>query len=284
MYYLFSMRQIILKKVAVHNLKEVNLTLNHNQLIVFTGVSGSGKSSLAFSAIYVEGQRRYLQSLSTYARRHLGDLPKPKAESIEGISPTVAIEQKTAGRNPRSTVGTITQIYDYLRVLFARVGIAHCPISKQIVTPQSMSQITHHIQKLKKGTKIFILAPYASNKKAEFKEDFKELLRKGFTKVFLDEKVVDLTEEIAIDGKIPHNVDLIIDRLTIDPDEEKRLLESISQALEAGLGVMRILLVDTQEELLFSEHAFSSESGLSYAPLKPSDFSFNHVSKMSRLR
>lgn len=280
MYYLFSMRQIILKKVAVHNLKEVNLTLNHNQLIVFTGVSGSGKSSLAFSAIYVEGQRRYLQSLSTYARRHLGDLPKPKAESIEGISPTVAIEQKTAGRNPRSTVGTITQIYDYLRVLFARVGIAHCPISKQIVTPQSMSQITHRIQKLKKGTKILILAPYASNKKAEFKEDFKELLRKGFTKVFLDEKVVDLTEEIAIDGKIPHNVDLIIDRLTIDPDEEKRLLESISQALEAGLGVMRILLVDTQEVLLFSEHAFSSESGLSYAPLKPSDFSFNHPKGM----
>ncbi|VHO02977.1 excinuclease ABC subunit UvrA [Candidatus Rhabdochlamydia sp. T3358] len=280
MYYLFSMRQIILKKVAVHNLKEVNLTLNHNQLIAFTGVSGSGKSSLAFSAIYVEGQRRYLQSLSTYARRHLGDLPKPKAESIEGISPTVAIEQKTAGRNPRSTVGTITQIYDYLRVLFARVGIAHCPISKQVVTPQSMSQITRRIQKLKAGTKILILAPYASNKKAEFKEDFKELLRKGFTKVLLDGKVVNLTEEIAIDGKVAHNVDLIIDRLALDPDEEKRLLESISQALEAGLGVMRIILVDTQEELLFSEHAFSSESGLSYAPLEPSDFSFNHPKGM----
>lgn len=275
-----SMRQIILKKVAVHNLKEVNLTLPHNQLIVFTGVSGSGKSSLAFSAIYVEGQRRYLQSLSTYARRHLGDLPKPKAESIEGISPTVAIEQKTAGRNPRSTVGTITQIYDYLRVLFARVGVMHCPISKQIVTPQSLNQIARRIQKLENGTKIIILAPYASNKKAEFKEDFKELLRKGFTKVFLDGKVVDLTEEIAIDGKVAHDVDLIIDRLTIEPHEEKRLLESASQALEAGLGVMRIILVDTQEELLFSEHAFSSESGLSYAPLEPSDFSFNHPKGM----
>lgn len=280
MYDLFSMRQIILKKVAVHNLKEVNLTLNHNQLIVFTGVSGSGKSSLAFSAIYVEGQRRYLQSLSTYARRHLGDLPKPKAESIEGISPTVAIEQKTASRNPRSTVGTITQIYDYLRVLFARVGTAHCPISKQIVTPQSMSQIIHRIQKLQEGTKILILAPYASNKKAEFKEDFKELLRKGFTKVFLDGKIVSLTEEIAIDGKVAHDVDLIIDRITLDLKEEKRLLESISQALEAGLGVMRIILVDTQEELLFSEHAFSSESGLSYPPLEPSDFSFNHPKGM----
>lgn len=280
MYDLFSMRQIILKKVAVHNLKEVNLTLNHNQLIVFTGVSGSGKSSLAFSAIYVEGQRRYLQSLSTYARRHLGDLPKPKAESIEGISPTVAIEQKTAGRNPRSTVGTITQIYDYLRVLFARVGTAHCPISKQIVTPQSLSQITYRIQKLKEGTKILILAPYAVNKKAEFKEDFKELLRKGFTKVLLDGKMVNLTEEIAIDGKVAHDVDLVIDRLTLNPNEEKRLIESISQALEAGLGVMRVILVDTQEELLFSEHAFSSESGLSYVPLEPSDFSFNHPKGM----
>lgn len=280
MYYLFSMNQIILKKVAVHNLKEVNLTLNHNQLIVFTGVSGSGKSSLAFSAIYVEGQRRYLQSLSTYARRHLGDFPKPKAESMEGIAPTVAIEQKTAGRNPRSTVGTITQIYDYLRVLFARIATMHCPVSKQVVTPQSISQIACRIQKLERSTKVLILAPYASNKKAEFKEDFKELLRKGFTKVRLDGKMMDLTEEIAIDGKVAHDVDLIIDRLTLEPNEEKRLLESISQALEAGLGVMRIVLVDTQEELLFSEHAFSSESGLSYAPLEPSDFSFNHPKGM----
>lgn len=280
MYYLFPMHQIILKKVAVHNLKNVNLNIHHNQLIVFTGISGSGKSSLAFGTIYVEGQRRYLQSLSTYARRHLGDLPKPKAESIEGISPTVAIEQKTAGRNPRSTVGTMTQIYDYLRVLFARVGIAHCPISKQEVTPQSISQITRRIQKLKNGTKICILAPYASNKKAEFKEDFKELLRKGFTKVLFDGKMIDLTEEISIDGKVAHDVDLLIDRLVIEPNEEKRLLESISQALEAGLGVMRVILVDTKEELLFSQHAFSAQSGLSYPPLEPSDFSFNHPKGM----
>lgn len=280
MYYLFSMRQIILKKVAVHNLKSINLALHHNQLIVFTGISGSGKSSLAFGTIYVEGQRRYLQSLSTYARRHLGDLPKPKAESIEGVSPSIAIEQKSAGRNPRSTVGTITQVYDYLRVLFARIGIAHCPISKQVVTPQSIGQITRRIQEIKNGTKIIILSPYASRKKAEFKEDFKELLRKGFTKVLLDGETIDLTEEIAVDGRVAHDVDIIIDRLIIDPDAEKRLLESISQALEVGFGVMRIIVVDTKEELFFSQYAFCSQSGLSYPPLEPSDFSFNHPKGM----
>ena len=168
--------QIILKKVKVHNLKSVDLTLNHNQLIVFTGVSGSGKSSLAFDTIYVEGQRRYVESLSTYARRHLGDLPKPDAELISGISPTIAIEQKTAGRNPRSTVGTMTGIYDFMRVLFARVGIAHCPVSGEVVTPQSTEQILRKIRQLKPGSKLILLAPFAKSKKGEFKDDFAELV------------------------------------------------------------------------------------------------------------
>ncbi len=165
-------KQIILKKVKVHNLKSVDLTLDHNQLIVFTGVSGSGKSSLAFDTIYVEGQRRYVESLSTYARRHLGDLPKPDAELISGISPTIAIEQKTAGRNPRSTVGTMTGIYDFLRVLFARIGIAYCPVSHERVTPQTSAQILDQIQQLPLGSRIVLLAPFAQNKKGEFKEDF----------------------------------------------------------------------------------------------------------------
>src|ERR1700691_5764762 len=149
--------QITLKKVKVHNLKSVDLVLQHNQLIVFTGVSGSGKSSLAFDTIYVEGQRRYVESLSTYARRHLGDLPKPDAELISGISPTIAIEQKTAGRNPRSTVGTMTGIYDFMRVLFARVGIAHCPISGERVSPQSTEHILHAILQMPQGTKIILM-------------------------------------------------------------------------------------------------------------------------------
>lgn len=272
--------QIILKKVKVHNLKSVDLTLNHNQLIVFTGVSGSGKSSLAFHTIYVEGQRRYVESLSAYARRHLGDLPKPDAELISGISPTIAIEQKTAGRNPRSTVGTMTGIYDFLRVLFARVGTAHCPISKEIVTPQSAEQILRSIKKLPQGTKLIVLAPFAKNKKGEFKEDFADLVRKGFTRVRLDGKVIDLSEEIRVDGKVAHDIDLIIDRLVLQPDEEGRLAEAVQAALDSGSGIMSLWLSDTEEEILFSQHAFSAKSGQSYGPLEPSDFSFNHPTGM----
>ncbi|MBS0620171.1 MAG: excinuclease ABC subunit UvrA [Verrucomicrobia bacterium] len=272
--------EIVLKKVKVHNLKGVDLTLRHNELIVFTGVSGSGKSSLAFDTIYVEGQRRYVESLSTYARRHLGDLPKPDAEHISGISPTIAIEQKTAGRNPRSTVGTMTGIYDFMRVLYARMGIAHCPVSKEVVTPQSAQQILRAVKNLPLGTRILVLSPYCKGKKGEFKEDFAELIRKGFTRVRLDGKVVDLSEQFAIDGKLSHDVDIVIDRLAIDPDEEGRLAEAVTAALEIGQGVFSILEVDTLAETLFSQHAFSQKSGLSYGPLEPSDFSFNHPSGM----
>ncbi len=271
-------KQIILKKVKVHNLKGVDVTLDANRLIVFTGVSGSGKSSLAFDTIYVEGQRRYVESLSTYARRHLGELPKPDAELISGISPTIAIEQKTAGRNPRSTVGTITGIYDFLRVLFARIGIPHCPVSKEVVRPQSAKQIIHQIEQMPAGTKVIFLSPYAKEKKAEFKEDFAELLRRGFTRVRLDGKFLELGEEIAIDGKIAHNVDLVIDRLSIEPGA--RLAEAVVRALEEGKGIMSVFQVETQEETLYSEHAFSPKSGLSYGPLEPHDFSFNHPAGM----
>jgi excinuclease ABC subunit A len=268
--------QIILKKVKVHNLKSVDLTLNHNELIVFTGVSGSGKSSLAFDTIYVEGQRRYVESLSTYAKRHLGDLSKPDAELISGISPTIAIEQKTAGRNPRSTVGTMTGIYDFLRVLFARVGIAHCPVSGEVVTPQSAQQILQGIRLLPQETRLLILAPFAKNKKGEFKDDFAEFVRKGYTRLRLDGQMIDLSEEIKIDGKVAHTIDLVIDRLVLRPEEDNRLAEAVSQALEAGQGLMSVLNVDTNEETLFSQHAYSPKSGLSYGPLEPSSFSFNH--------
>src|SRR5271154_1039431 len=178
--------KIVLKKVKVHNLKGVDLELNRNELIVFTGVSGSGKSSLAFDTLYVEGQRRYVESLSTFARRQLGEMAKPDVEHISGISPTISIEQKTAGRNPRSTVGTMTEIYDYLRVLYARVGKPHCPISGEPVSPQSRERIIKTVQSLAPQTKLMVLAPYARGKKAEFKEDFQELLRKGFMRVRVD--------------------------------------------------------------------------------------------------
>ncbi|NGX27440.1 MAG: UvrABC system protein A, partial [Chlamydiae bacterium] len=273
-------RKIVLKKVGVHNLKQVDLSLDPNQLIVFTGVSGSGKTSLAFDTIYVEGQRRYIESLSTFARRHLGDMARPEAELIEGISPTIAIEQKTAGRNPRSSVGTMTGIYDFLRILYARIGIPHCPVSGEEVAPQSMEQILHQIQKLPEKAKIIVLAPFAKGKKGEFKEEFAELLRKGYTRVRLDGEIIEITDDIAIDGKKAHDLDLVIDRLVVREEDRTRLTEAVTQGLEAGEGLVSILHVETGREQLFSEHAYSPKSGLSYGPLEPRDFSFNHPSGM----
>ncbi len=261
-----------LKKVRVHNLKDVDLELEPNQLIVFTGVSGSGKSSLAFDTIYTEGQRRYIESLSTYARRQMGDLPKPDADLIEGISPTIAIEQKTAGRSPRSTVGTMTGVYDYMRVLYARVGEAHCPISGERVMPMSTPEIIEQITSRKSGTKLIILSPYAKNKKGEFKDDFAELLRRGFTRVRLDGKVIEITDDLKIDKQVAHDVDVVIDRIAL-PDDN-RVQEAVNKALDIGKGVMSIL--DGEQETLFSQHAYAKKSGQSYRPLEPHDFSFNH--------
>jgi len=273
-------RKIILKKVRVHNLKGVDLTLDTNQLVVFTGVSGSGKSSLAFDTLYVEGQRRYVESLSNFARRQLGDMSKPDLEHASGISPTISIEQKTAGRNPRSTVGTMTEVYDYLRVLYARVGIPHCPVSGEAVLPQSRERIIKSIQSLPKGKKIIILAPHAKGKKAEFKEDFQELLRKGFTRVRVDGKIVNLNDEMTLDGNVAHDVDIVIDRIAIQPENMSRVAESITTALNIGNGVCSVLDTESDDEELFSMHAFSPKSGLSYSSLEPHDFSFNSPSGM----
>lgn len=272
--------KIILRGVKVHNLKNVDLDLDRGKFIVFTGVSGSGKSSLAFDTIYVEGQRRYIESLSTYARRHLGEMPKPDARLISGISPTIAIEQKTSGKNPRSTVGTMTGIYDFLRVLYARVGIPHCPVSGEVVAPQSTQSIIRRILVLPEKTKLILLAPYAKNRKGEFKDDFAELLRKGYTRVRVDGELLEITDQIQLDGKITHDIDLVIDRIVLKKEEHKRIAEAVTQSLEAGQGVMSVLNSDTGEETLFSQHAYSAKSGLSYGPLNPQDFSFNHPSGM----
>jgi excinuclease ABC subunit A len=272
--------KIILKKVRVHNLKAVDLILEKNALIVFTGVSGSGKSSLAFDTIYTEGQRRYVESLSTFARRQMGELTKPDLEHASGISPTISIEQKTAGRNPRSTVGTLTEIYDYLRVLYARVGVPHCPISGEPVRPQSRERIIKSVQSLSPRTKIVILAPYARGKKAEFREDFQELIRKGYMRTRVDGNIVNLTDELTLDGNVAHDVDVVIDRLTVEPNSHSRIADSITQALQLGQGICSIVDVETNEEQLFSMHAYSPKSGLSYTSLEPPDFSFNSPSGM----
>ncbi len=269
-------KKIILKNVKVHNLQGVDLTLEPDQLIVFTGVSGSGKSSLAFDTIYMEGQRRYIESLSSYARRHLGDFPKPEADHIEGISPTIAIEQKTTGKNPRSTVGTMTGIHDFLRVVFARVSTPYCPVSLEPVSAQSASQILEDILSMPKGSQILLLSPYASDKKGEFQDEFLDLQKQGFTKIRLDGKLRDLTDDLSLDGSVSHNIDIVIDRLKISEESKNRLNESVHAALEKGNGLLKIFCIDTQEEKLFSEHAYSPKSGLSYGPLEPSDFSFNH--------
>ncbi len=271
---------IVLKKVRVHNLKGVDLTLQPGGLIVFTGVSGSGKSSLAFDTIYAEGQRRYIESLSHHARRFLGELPKPEAESISGIAPTIAIEQKLSGRTPRSTVGTMTSVYDFLRVLFARVATPHCPVSKEPLSASSREKIIASLQNFPEKTKLIILAPYARSKKAEFKEDFADLLRKGFTRLRIDGAIVELGELTGLDPSIAHDIDLVIDRIAVSPDTRSRLAEAAVQALDLGDGFFSVLNPDTGEETLFSQHAYAKKSGLSYGPLEPHDFSFNHPAGM----
>lgn len=265
-----SDRWIELKKVFVHNLRDVSLKIPPHKLIVFTGVSGSGKSSLAFDTIFVEGQRRYIESLSTHAQRYLGAMVKPQAESIEGLPPTVAIEQKSAGKNPRSTVGTLTGIYDFLRVLFARLGTPYCPVSGDPVKPLSREEIARMILVYPEGSSVLVLAPFAKGKKSEFKEDFQGLLRKGFLRVRIDKKLYHLErDEIAIDGDVAHDVELVIDKVSLLPDQKTRLHEAIESALEIGKGLVIILHSETEEERLFSEHAYSAKSGLSYAPLQP---------------
>lgn len=270
-----AQQNISLKKVRVHNLKSVDLELEPNQLIVFSGVSGSGKSSLAFDTLYAEGQRRYVESLSTFARRQMGEMSRPELEHAEGISPTISIEQKTAGRNPRSTVGTMTEIYDYLRVLYARVATPHCPVSGEPVSPQSRERIIREVQSLPEESKLVILAPYARGKKAEFKEDFQELLRKGFVRARVDGEIISLADGIALDGNVAHNVDVVIDRLAIQKANHSRIAEALTQALELGQGVCSVVDADTREERLFSMHAYSPQSGISYDALEPHDFSFN---------
>lgn len=273
-------RSITVNKASVHNLQQVNIKLKPGLLYVFTGVSGSGKSSLAFDTLYAEGQRRYVESLSAFARRYLGELSKPQIESAHNLSPTISIEQKTSGRNPRSTVGTMTEIYDYLRVLFARVATAYCPISQEPVSSQSKERIISTISSLKENSKILLLAPFAKGKKGEFLTEFEFLSRKGFTKVRVDGEILSLDNPILLDGSVAHNVDIVIDRIKIQKSELSRIAESVTLALEMGQGVLISHNIDTNEETLYSLHAFSFSSGKSYEALEPHDFSFNSIHGM----
>lgn len=268
-------KPIHLKKVREHNLKNISLELPPGEFIVFSGVSGSGKSSLAFDTLYSEGQRRYVESLSAFARRRMGPVHKPDLESAENLTPTISIEQKTVSKNPRSTVGTITELHDFLRILFARVGTARCPVTHKPLIRQSREAIFEQIQSEWKGERAIILAPFAKAKKGEFLEAFNSLRSKGFLRARIDGTLVDLDEEITLDKNKAHTIDVVIDRLLIGPEEKGRLHESIETALTEGHGLFSLYSPDTGREALFSTEGYSPATGESFAPLEPGDFSFN---------
>src|SRR3984893_10801742 len=268
---------LVIRGAREHNLKDVNLELPRDALIVFTGLSGSGKSSLALDPIYAEGQRRYVESLSSYARQFLGQMEKPDVDFIEGLSPAISIDQKSASRNPRSTVGTITEIYDYLRLLYARIGQPHCPKCGAPIARQSPSQIVDQVMALKPGTRFQVLAPIARGKKGEFEKLLDELAGKGFARARIDGLVVDLAETggTRLDQYYKHGIEVIVDRLVLKPDIGRRLSDSIETALGLTEGIVGIDLVDTGETILFSERAACLNCGLSFDELAPRNFSFN---------
>ena len=259
-----------------HNLKNVSLELPRDALIVFTGISGSGKSSLAFDTIYAEGQRRYVESLSSYARQFLGQMDKPDVDFIEGLSPAISIDQKSAPKNPRSTVGTITEIYDYLRLLFARIGRPHCHNCGRPIARQTPEQIVDQILDLPEGTKFQVLAPVVKSRKGEFTNLFEDLARRGYARARVDGEVKDLSEKIRLDRYFQHDIDVIVDRLVIKEGIGTRLTDSIETALQLAEGVAAIDLVeDASEDIMFSQHFACTHCGISFDELAPRNFSFN---------
>lgn len=256
-----------------HNLKNFDLTIPKNKLVVVTGVSGSGKSSLAFDTIFAEGQRRYVESLSAYARQFLGQLDKPDVDAIEGLSPAISIDQKSTSHNPRSTVGTVTEIYDYLRLLFARVGVPHCPECDALINPQTIDQIVDQVLALPEGTKIQILSPVVQGRKGEYQSLFNDLRKEGFVRIRIDGEVQQLEDEIKIDKNKKHSIEIVIDRLIVRANIQSRLADSLSLALKWGKS---IALVDTGEkQLLFSEKFACATCNVSFAEVSPRIFSFN---------
>ena len=265
---------IVIRGAREHNLKNVSLDLPRGNLIVFSGISGSGKSSLAFDTIYAEGQRRYVESLSAYARQFLGQMEKPDVDFIEGLSPAISIDQKTASRNPRSTVGTVTEIHDYLRLLYARIGVPHCPQCGRPVSRQTPQQIVDQILQLEGGTRFQVLAPVIRGRKGEFEAMLKELGREGFSRARIDGEVRDLTEDIRLDRYFQHTIEVVVDRLVKKESIQRRLTDSLETALRLAEGVAVVDVVDGPS-LTFSQHLACEDCGLSFDELQPRNFSFN---------
>ncbi len=271
------MRQnkLIVKGACEHNLKNVDVEIPRDKLVVFTGLSGSGKSSLAFDTIYAEGQRRYVESLSSYARQFLGQMEKPKVDYIEGLSPAISIDQKTTSKNPRSTVGTVTEIYDYLRLLYARVGIPHCPVCGREISRQSVDTIVDRITELETGTKIQVLSPIVSGRKGEYVKELDNVRRSGFVRVRIDGITYDLSEQIRLEKNKKHNIEVIVDRLVIKDEIKSRLSDSVETAAKLSKGLI-IIDVIGGEELMFSQNYACPEHGVSVEELNPRMFSFNN--------
>ncbi|MGI6102445.1 MAG: excinuclease ABC subunit UvrA [Bacillota bacterium] len=265
---------IVVKGARQHNLKNIDVEIPRNKLVVITGLSGSGKSSLAFDTIYAEGQRRYVESLSAYARQFLGQMDKPDVDYIEGLSPAISIDQKTASRNPRSTVGTVTEIYDYLRLLFARIGIPHCPNCGREVSQQTIQQMVDQLMRLPEGTRIQILSPVVRDRKGEYRKVFQQIRKEGFLRVRVDGEVRDVGESIELDRYKTHRIEIIVDRIRIREGIESRLADSLEIALAHGDGVVVVDVVG-QEELSFSEKFACPDCGVSFEELTPRMFSFN---------
>lgn len=265
---------IVIKGARQNNLKNIDIEIPRDQLVVITGLSGSGKSSLAFDTIYAEGQRRYVESLSAYARQFLGQMDKPDVDYIGGLSPSISIDQKTTSKNPRSTVGTVTEIYDYLRLLFARIGRPHCPKCGRPISQQTVSQIVDQVLALPERTRVQILGPVIRGKKGEHKKVLEDLKREGYVRARVDKEVVDLSEDVKLDRYKIHTIEVVVDRLSIKPDIAQRLAESVEAALRLGDGVAIVNVVD-REDLVFSEKLACPNCSISFNELQPRLFSFN---------
>lgn len=268
-------KNITVKGAREHNLKNVSVEIPRDKLVVFTGLSGSGKSSLAFDTIYAEGQRRYMESLSSYARQFLGIMEKPDVDSIDGLSPAISIDQKTTSKNPRSTVGTVTEIYDYLRLLFARIGIPHCPVCGKEIKQQSIDQIVDKILKLPDGTKFQILAPIAKGKKGEFQKELENASKSGFSRARIDGEVTDLSEKIKLKKNIKHNIEIIVDRLVMKDGIASRLTDSLETAFSLTDGTVLVDVIGG-DEILFSQNFACPDHGSFMDELEPRMFSFNN--------
>ena len=270
-----SIDKIVVKGAREHNLKNISVTLPRDKLIVMTGLSGSGKSSLAFDTIYADGQRRYVESLSSYARQFLGQMDKPDVDTIEGLSPAISIDQKTTSRNPRSTVGTVTEIYDYLRLLYARIGIPHCPVCGKEIQQQTVDQMVDSIMKIKKDTKFQVLAPVVRGKKGTHAKEIDAARRSGFARVRVDGNIYELDEELTIEKNYKHNIEIVVDRLVMNDEVVSRLSDSIETAAGLTGGLVTIDIIGG-EEMKFSQSYACPEHGISIDELAPRMFSFNN--------